>query len=288
VRGDTFVAIGRFEGAGRDLVTLNGAEATLSNINIAWGCDDEWWAAGEDGRVYRNTSQGREAFQLSQSFDITAGHGCGDDVLVGGAGVWRREAASGRWEKWSDTAVWNNPDPTDKPIDEVIDITSNGPWTVALAHYGDAYFYNAELRGGWRYHGRTDDVNSDIFIRSDGRGFTLHQGYGLYLDPNIDVLQEGPLSTPLTDTNFVEPVSDTTYWLVGKRTVRYIDGTTCSHHEGVPMAGHSFIHIMDIALDGERLWLSALLHGGPDGSTAPALYALDRDEGWCMFVNDSL
>ncbi|MFP4601019.1 MAG: hypothetical protein ACLFVJ_22415 [Persicimonas sp.] len=287
VRGDTFVGIDLVRSVAGELVTLNGPQQSLSDMRTVWGCDQEWWAAGERGRIFRHTGDGFERFDLPESVSVRAGHGCGDEVIVGGAGLWRRAPDGGAWELWADQARWD-PDNGlgDQPIDEVIDIIRRGPWLYALDNYGSGYVHNLQQGPDWSYHERSDDVNSDVFLRSDGRGFTLHHGFGLYMDLTVDWDEEGYRDIPLTDTSWVLQVSDTDYWLVGRRsTVRRIDGDGCTRYE-VPSDDYASVSFNHATRDGAWLWMSAWLSDPDTGSSAPALVAFDRDQGWCVFANE--
>lgn len=280
IRGDTMIAL-----VYDDLESLNGDEYMLADIHTVWGCDDEWWAAGDDGMIYGHSEDGAESYQLPNESRVSAGQGCGDDVLVGGDGVWRRDADTGDWDQWVDKVPHDIE--TVGELTEIRYLYRSGPWTFALSHYGAGYVHNADDSVDWWYHGRTDDLNSGALLRADGHGFSLHYGYGLYLDLNVDHLEEGHVDTPLTGTNRIEQVTDDAYWLIGDDVVRYVDGDACHEFVDIPRGDHTHLHIQAVDRDDDRLWMTANLYS-PDGNldSRSALLNLHREQGWCLYPDD--
>jgi hypothetical protein len=212
----------------------------LEGVRHVWGCGaDQVWIAGGSGRLHRWDGDAFTEIRLETEGDLTHGAGCGAELWVSamrhaprdgeGAGLVDLFRFDGsRWSR-DPLDLTGTPFPELRPpvIGESVSVVAVGRWRVLLERYGALYVLEPD--GRWRYRALTDDLNTDLFLRHEGTGFTLHYGYALVADVTRD--REHTVVEELRSARRVARRSDRDAWFVGGDRAVWYDGSAFHERE---------------------------------------------------------
>ena len=219
---EVWMVTGAFIGQPGTLRRARAGEGAFSvvreGVNQVWACaPDDLWAVGAGGLVLHWDGEELAEVPPPAAVDLESGVGCDGAVWVVGGGRLFHLAGRTWTEQRFEVVDW----PSFLEADPVPGhrLYRTGDTLAVLTYYGHAFVGRPD--GRFQYVGLTDDINSDLFLRHDRTGLTMHGGYTLLFDGRLadPPHEEGPIPAVSVSRR-----SDDDAWLVGP-SVHHWDGT---------------------------------------------------------------
>ena len=190
-------------------------------IHDVWLCGDTVWAVGTGGLILRRGADETAFSEIALPYngELLGGFGCDGDLWIPGGDVVFRHDGSG--------FVAYPIEPHEFLGATLMRVYGAGRERIASQNYGGVYYWD-EPTETFLIGDGTDDVLSDVFVRRDGTGYTLHLGYALVMDKKRGGHQVVDDLTPYR----VHRRSDDDVWYAGA-PVTHVSSTRRIHYPEV-------------------------------------------------------